>query len=109
MAVQTVRRRVQRAIGKPVDMQVAGIIGDIADLAVGLDPVDSLSMRGPERIGIGNRVGIHRPIAIIIDQRVRNGLLAWCKQSVLSHGYSSHPAYRPSCLDPQPCMNGDGS
>ena len=85
MAVKAVRRRVQRAVGKPVDMQIAGIIGNVADLAVGLDPVDPLSMPGPERVGIGNRAGLHRRIAIRIDQRVRNGLLAWRKQSVLGH------------------------
>ena len=55
MPVKTINRCIQRTISIPVYMQIIGIIGNIADLAVRLHPVDALAMCIPERIRIGNR------------------------------------------------------
>ena len=85
MPVKAVGGGIQRAVGKPADMQVLRVVGDIAHLGVGSNPVDALAMFGPEGVRIGGGVGIHRLIAGIVDQRGGNGAFARGKQSVLGH------------------------
>ena len=91
MPVKAVGGGVERAVAKPADVKVRLVIGDVADLAVGLDPVDPLAMLGPEGVGVGDGCIIHRLIAAIVDQRVGDGALARGKQSVLGH---IHPPTR---------------
>ena len=85
MPVEAVGGGVQRAVRVPFDVKVRRVIGYVADLAVGLDPVDPLPVLCPESVRIGNRRGIHVEIALIVDQRIGNGVVARCKQSVLGH------------------------
>ena len=54
MSVETVRRRVQGAIGVPFDVKIGGVIGHITGLAVGFNPVDSLAMFRPKPIWVSD-------------------------------------------------------
>ena len=54
MSVETVRRRVQSAIGVPFDVKITRIIGNITDLAVGFNPVDSFAMFRPKGIWVSD-------------------------------------------------------
>ena len=50
--VKAIGGSIQCAVSKPFDMKILGVIGHIADLAVGLYPVDALAMLGPKRFRI---------------------------------------------------------
>jgi len=51
MTVEAVDRGVERAVVEPLDVDIAGV-GDVLDLGIRLDPVDTLAVFGPESFGI---------------------------------------------------------
>ncbi len=56
MTVQTVGRNVQRAVFIPFDIKILGVVADILDLGVGLDPVDALAVFAPEAFRVLDRL-----------------------------------------------------
>ena len=70
-------------------MQILGVIGDIADFAIGFDPVNSLAVFGPEGIVIRQGLTIHRCIALIGHQCTANDLCSGLECLVLAHYLSS--------------------
>ena len=58
MAVEAVGRGVEGAVFEPPDMQIRGVVGDILDLAVGLDPVETLALFPPKAFGVVDRLTV---------------------------------------------------
>ena len=54
-------------------------------MAIGLDPVNTLAMLGPELIGIGNRFLVKGGIAIRVNKCRFCQICAWLKDHVLFH------------------------
>jgi hypothetical protein len=54
MAIQAVRRQVQRAIFIPFNGDVAGRKGGVFHLLIRFDPVKDVSLLAPEGVRVGN-------------------------------------------------------
>src|SRR5690606_16195948 len=52
VAVERVVTRVERAAEVPADVDVAGVVGDVADAPEGLEPVEALGLLAPEPLGV---------------------------------------------------------
>ena len=70
MTVKTVGRNVQRAVFVPFDVKVFGVIADIFDGGIRLDPVNALAMFAPETFRVLNRLFVHRVIFCFVDQGI---------------------------------------
>ena len=67
MAVDAIGADVERAVLVPADMEILGVVGDVLDLGVGLDPVEALALLAPEGDGIGDRGLVEIAIFGIVD------------------------------------------
>ena len=66
MAVQAIGGDVQRAVFKPSDGQVVGVVRGVFDLAVRFDPVETFTVFAPKRIRILYGGGIHVPVCRVV-------------------------------------------
>ena len=71
VAVNAVGRDVQRAVFEPADVDVAGSERRVFDLGIGLDPVDTLAVLGPERFWVVHRCCVHLVIFVFVGVGVR--------------------------------------
>lgn len=71
MAVKAVIGNVQRAIGKPFDVDTVIVERGLFDDAEGFDPVESLSLLTPETIRVDHRLLVHGLVGRLIRQRSR--------------------------------------
>ena len=68
MAVDAVVAGVQGAVVEPADMQIGCIVGDIPNVCVGLDPIDSSAMFQPEPLWILDRTAVVLEIPVPVHQ-----------------------------------------
>jgi len=86
MAIKTVGGGVQRAVLKPLDAQIAGIVGDVFNFRIRFDPVYSLAMLGPESFVIVDRGSVKLLIGVVIRMRMAGDYIAWWKSNFFGHG-----------------------
>ena len=85
MTVETIGRRVEGAVEIPFDMHIVRSIGNILDLAIGLDPVDPFALFAPEALRIVDRLLVHFQIFVVIDPGVLGNRVGYLEQRIVGH------------------------
>ena len=67
MAIDAIVGGVGLAVLVPIDRDVMRIPRDVADLGVGLEPVDALALVAPEAVGVLDRALVHLLVAGLVD------------------------------------------
>ncbi len=86
--VQAIGRHVQRAVGKPLDIDVMVVEGGALDLAEGPNPVQPCRLFTPESFRVDHRLLIHGPISGLVGQ----GVLCSLRGHGI-HGRSTHGSH----------------
>ena len=68
MPVDAIGRDVERAVMKPLDLDVA-LVGAVLDLGVRLDPIDALAVLAPEPLLVLDRAFVHLAVFLVVDPR----------------------------------------